>query len=169
MSASLDTSEALKRYRILAASAVAVTCPADTNENILAAIPIPAGMMGLNGILRVKCMWSHTGSANAKNWKVRLGGIGGTAFFSNGDTTAGITEHFSETQIHNVNSQSVQKGLTRSATNLGSLFVTTRVAGAIDTSVAQTLVITGQKASAGESLVLESYLVELLRPDLGIA
>lgn len=152
--------------RVLGSSAVASSGPADLAENILATVSVPGGAMGVNGALRVKCMWTHTGSTNSKNWKVRLGGIGGTPFFSNGDTTASITELMSETLIQNVNSQSTQKGLTRALTNVGSIFVTTKQSGAINTASTQTLVITGAKGSAGETLTLDSYTVELLRPDI---
>jgi hypothetical protein len=38
------------------------------------------------------------------------------------------------------------------------------VTPAADTSVAITLVIAGQKATAGEVLTLESYLVEIYKP-----
>lgn len=169
MSGTLDVSEALKRYRILGASAVAVSCPADTTEDILGTINVPAGAMGLNGILRIRTHWTFTGSVNAKNWRIRLGGIGGALFLNNGDATLTDTDFWADTMIQNVGSAAIQKGYSRGITNVSSLQVTSKSAGAIDTSVAQTTVITGQKATAGETLTLESYLVELLRPDLGLA
>jgi hypothetical protein len=67
---------------ILGASAVAVSGAADTNENILATITIPAGAMGLNGILRVYADYTVTNNANAKTLRVRLSGIGGTVLDS---------------------------------------------------------------------------------------
>lgn len=165
MAGTLDVSEALKRYRILAASAVAVSGPADTNENILATINIPAGAMGLNGILRITTVWSITNSANNKTLRIRLGGIGGTAHFALVTTTSAM--HFDTRMIANRNAANSQVSF--HSASLPPTSNGAAIAGSIDTSVAQTLVITGQKASAGETITLESYLVELLRPDLGLA
>lgn len=148
--------------RILGASAVAVSGPADTSENILATITVPAGAMGLNGILRVRALWSHTNSANNKTLRIRLGGVGGTQFLAIVPTTTASA--ITDTTIQNRGAANSQVG---SVAALVASFGTTSGAlatGAIDTSVATTLVLTGQKASAGETITLESYLVELILP-----
>lgn len=148
------------KYRVLGASAVAVSGGADTNENILATITIPAGAMGLNGQLRVTTLWTVTNSVNNKVIRVRLGGIGGTAYLGNTLTTSASA---ADTRVISnrgaANSQvGWQSGL---GTGGSSSAVQT---SAIDTSAATTLVITGQKATAGETLTLESYLCELILP-----
>ena len=148
--------------RILGASAVAVSGAADTAENILGTVTIPAGAMGVNGILRVEALWTVTNSANNKTLRVRLGGIGGTQFIGNVVTTVATARALvsianrgaANSQISMANSFNTMWGSTTNA-------VTT---AAIDTSAATTIVITGQKASAGETLTLESYLVELILP-----
>ena len=149
------------RIRILGASAVAVSGPADTNENILATITVPAGAMGLNGILRVTTLWTVTNSGNLKTLRARLGGIGGTDYMTIGLTAA--LSHHHVVMIRNRGAANSQIGFTPSSipfnTSTGA-----NITSAIDTSAAQTFVITGQKASAGETITLESYLVELILP-----
>jgi hypothetical protein len=146
--------------RILGTSAVAVSGAADTNENILATITIPAGAMGPNGRLRIQTGWTVTNSANNKVLRVRFSGIGGTIFYGATVTTSASVEDVRS--IHNrgvTNSQACFQG--------GASFGSSSSAygtSSVDTSVATTVVITGQKATAGETLTLESYLVELILP-----
>lgn len=148
------------RISILGASAVAVSGAADTNENTLATITIPAGAMGLNGILRVYSNWSFTNSANTKTLRYRLGGIGGTVYFQTAQTTQAWYADFRI--ISNRGATNSQVGPQNSAqfgSGSGSPATST-----IDTSAATTLVITGQKGLAGDTLTLESYLCELILP-----
>lgn len=148
--------------RILGASGVAVSGPADTSENILATITVPAGAMGLNGRLRWEAHWTFTNSANSKTCRVRFGGIGGSAYTSVAFTTTANFRDFKGL---------ANRGASNSQISVADVFgpgssfgggTGTVVTSAIDTSAATTLVITGQKASAGETITLESYLVELI-------
>lgn len=151
----------IPKYQILGASAVAVSGAADTNENTLATITIPAGAMGLNGLLRLKCWWTFTNSVNNKTLRARFSAIGGTVVSSfTGTTTASLPL---TAEIQNRNSASVQlaAGWAHNGSGVG---ITSPQALAVDTTVATTLVLTGQKASAGETLTLEQYLVELILP-----
>lgn len=151
--------------RILGASAVAVSGGADTNENILATITIPAGAMGLNGILRVWHSWTVTNSANNKILRVRLGGIGGTQMASATLTTSATAVCL--THIANrgaANSQISPPNASSTFLGLVAASSSALQTASIDTSAATTLVLTGAKASAGETLTLESYLVELILP-----
>lgn len=143
----------------LAASAVAVSAGANTDENTLATIAIPAAAMGANGQLRITTVWTVTNSGNNKTLRVRLGGIAGTQFLSAAVTTVATVRN--QLFLANRNSQSSQVGGINSTTSFGtsSSVLTTAT---VDTSAAVDLVITGQKASSGETLTLESYLVELL-------
>lgn len=152
----------LKGPYILAASAVAVTAPADTSENILATISVPAGAMGANGALRIYTLWSYTNTADDKICRVRLGGIGGTAFV---EQTATTTLTFGKTVvIQNRNSESSQityPSVTGAGQGASGVAVTT---GTINTANAQDIVLTGQKETAGDTLTLEAYVIELLVP-----
>jgi hypothetical protein len=146
--------------RVVQQSGVAVSGAADTNENILATIPIPAGLMGVNGSLRVTTIWSVTNNANAKTARVRLGGIGGTAFW-----TVALASVLSGKGLCVVMNRGAQNSQVAADPNVIGL-ATSAVAvttGAIDTSVAQDLVITGQKATGGDTMTLEAYCVEVVQ------
>ena len=148
------------QIRILGASAVPASNAADTAELALATVNIPAGAMGLNGRLRIETSWTFTNSSNNKTLKIRFGGIGGTALFSTVRTTS--DNHFEIRSIANRNSASSQVSQ-GAGSNFGG-FTGGLSTATIDTSAATTLVITGQKATAGETLTLESYMVELIIP-----
>ena len=143
----------------LAGSGVAVSCPADTSEDTLATVTLPAGAMGANGELEIRSLWTFTNSANNKTLRVRLGGIGGAAFLSQVLTTNASGQFYQS--IFNVNSQSSQKAFGSGQTGFG-IGTGDIVTAAIDTSASTTIVFTGRKASSGETLTLESYSVHLL-------
>ena len=148
---------------VLGASAVAVSAPADTSEDILATINVPAGAMGLSGQVRLRGLVTVNSNANAKTVQVRLGGIAGTVYLSK--NAASVTTYPFEIMLANrgvANSQTSYQDVTGLAFN--SLSGNAKVTSAIDTTVAQTIVITGQKAVAGDTITLESYLVELIIP-----
>lgn len=145
--------------RLLAASAVVSTAPADTNENVLATITVPAGAMGANGFIRVTALWGTTSSAGVKTLRIRFGGAAGTAYYSG--TQSNNIGSLAVSTIANRNSQSSQVGSAAlnqpsGANGMGP------VTSAVDTSAATTIVISGQKATAGDTLSLEMYLVELI-------
>lgn len=146
---------------ILARSGAAVSGAADTNENILATITIPAGLLGANGMIRVKTMWSFTNSANTKAMRVRFGGISGTAFMAATGFTTQVGLQ-SETIIMNRGATNSQVGGTPTiTTDAGTLFVTTKATATADTTAATTVVITGQKATGAETLTLEAWVCEV--------
>ncbi len=145
----------LGTWRVLAASAVAVSHTGSTSETTLATVSVPAGAIGANGALRVTMVWSYTNSANAKTARMRLGGTSFLVFNATTTSSARI-EH----QIHNVNSEGAQKGWVNNGTAFGSS-TGTIVTASIDTTVAQDITFRGGLANAGETITLESYLVEL--------
>lgn len=138
-----------------------VTAPADTNEDTLATITIPANAMGPNGMLRIAAMWAYTSSANNKTIRIRYSGAAGTAFFQTTQTT---NSGFSATiLIGNANATNSQIGYLDSTSTTFGGAVVARPTAAVDTTVATTVVITGAKASAGETMQLVGYCVELVR------
>jgi predicted amino acid dehydrogenase len=148
--------------RLLGSAGAAVACPVDTTEDILATIAIPAELMGLNGILAIESFWTATNNANVKTVRMRLGGIAGTQFMTIAMTSqANLRDR---RMILNRASQAVQIGFD-AASNLFGLGAGAAVVGAINTAVDQTLVLTGQKATAGDTLQLEYFTCELWRPD----
>jgi hypothetical protein len=147
---------------ILGVSGAASSAGANTTENTLATVTIPGGLMGANGILRVTTLWTMTNSANNKTITVKLGGTAGTAY-CNLVLGTGIASARYQHQIQNANSQASQVGFVSANTVGFGTAAGANVTSSIDTSATTTLVITGTKASSGEVLTLQSYLVELLR------
>ena len=148
--------------RNLGSSAVAASAPANTSENILATITIPAGAMGLNGILRILAVWTCTNNANVKTVRARFSGIGGTIFATGSMASSVSLRQF--TQFANRGVANSQVGGS-SAHNVQ--FTTTTnaaITASVDTSAVTTIVLTAEKATAGDTLTLESYLVELILP-----
>lgn len=142
---------------VLAKSSVAVSGAADTNENTLATITIPANSMGPNGFLRLFLAYTFTNSANNKTLRARLGGVSGTAYLSQIVTTSNTFQ--ASIWIGNRNAANSQVGTTNAPVIGGSTQSLTT--SSVDTSAVTTLVITGQKASGSETLTLESYIAEV--------
>jgi hypothetical protein len=145
----------LGSWRAIAASAVAASVTGTTSETTLATITIPGGSMGANGFVRVTSLWSYTNSANNKIVRARFGG---TAVASNTlTTTASAPLNFT---IGNRNSQSSQvAGVATGLVNTTANAVNTPT---INTANDVALVLNGVLANTGETITLESYLVEAL-------
>ncbi len=150
---------ALGTWRVLAASAVAASVTGSTSKTALATINIPAGAMGANGRLRVTTHFAITASANTKTLSFELAG---TAFYSRAEAGATVATYRDQREIANRNSESSQ--VSWRATSIGGFGGGTAATttGAVNTASAQQLIIYGQLANAGETITLESYLVELL-------
>jgi hypothetical protein len=138
------------------ASGVAVAAPADTNEDTLATIAIPA--LSVGSIVRVTSLFSVTNSANNKTLKVK---VGTTNFASPVFTTVATVRMVTEINIRASTSSQVASNAASTSAGTGSLAATT---GTEAMGSASTMLITGQKASAGETLQLESYFVEIYKP-----
>lgn len=150
----------LGTWRVLAASAAASAHTGSTSETLLASVAIPAGALGANGVLRVTSIWSHTNSASVKTPRIRLGGISGTVVCGPALTTTGSLAI--QRTIHNRNAHNSQVTLGAATSNTFATSTGALLTASIDTSAAQDLVFTGQLANAGETIALETYLVELL-------
>lgn len=145
---------------LLAKTAVAAAPLTGTlTETVLATIPIPAGLIGLNGQLKVTGFWTFIG-ASSKSMRVRLGGLAGSVMFSLGAATT-FLQLKSETLITNRNSaasqylSSVSGRGTDAIMSAGFAAPTT-----VNTAVAQDLVFTGQLTVTTETIVLEGYTIE---------
>lgn len=151
----LDAAAASGAWRVIAASGVSASHTGSTSETTLASIILPGGALGPNGALRISSQWSHTNSANNKTLRYRLGG---SVLMAPVLTATAASAH--QRTIQNRGAENAQ--VTQGAGFGNSFGGTTNPAAtsAIDTSTDQTLTITGQLANSGESLTLESYLVE---------
>lgn len=142
---------------IVLQSGAAATLTGTLAETVLATLTVPAGWLGANGSAELAdALWSMTNNANSKTLRARLGGIGGFAFWSQAVTTSASARGMG--RVQNANATNAQKAYSgASFGNSASAILT----GAIDTSVAQTIVITGQLANAGDTLTLESLLIRI--------
>lgn len=138
---------------LLAQSWVAVSAPADTNEDTLATITIPAGTLGVNDGLWIACQFSYTNNANVKTLKAHFSGAAGTLIFSVGRSTQVMS--FVDIYIFN-------RGATNSQACIAREINTTSIANqqnttSQDMTASSSVVLTGTKATAGDTLTLEGY------------
>lgn len=146
----------IQKSVILAKSGAAINVPADTTEDTLVTITVAANAMGANGRLRITTYWTETNNANVKTTRIKFGGTNHCALASNGISQRGMLA-----TITNRNATNSQWGV---GLITGGLLYSDQgyVTSAVDTTSAVTLLITGQKAVSGDTLTLESYLVELI-------
>lgn len=150
---------------ILARSAVAVSCGADTTEDVLATISVPAGALGLSGWIRLSAYYTLTNSANSKTFRTRFSGSAGTIVATDIVTTQALfrksywmaNRGAANSQLWS-SSASDEAGTGGLGVKGGSFVM---VASSVDTASVSTIVISGQKATAGEVLTLEGYLAEV--------
>lgn len=153
----IRTTSAPRAPTLLAASAVKVDLTGTTAETTLASVAIPP--LGPNSILDVRTVWTYANSANTKTLRVRLSGASGTAFGSIAATTTASC--FDATKIVNRGATNSQIGWTQNANSGGSNLITQPTTAAVDTSLATTLVISGQLGLGTETATLEAYEVWL--------
>lgn len=146
--------------RVLDQSAVAVSCAADVTEDILATITVPAKLLGKNGQLRITTQWSYNNNANTKYLRVRFGGIGGTVYMITAPTVQ--LGFQAVTTIANRAATNSQVGGSQGMTDTGVVVATGKTTSAVNTLGSTTIVITGQKTVAGDTITLESYIVEII-------
>lgn len=159
---SIELTEAWRNIGRSATQTANLANPGHTNETVLATIPIAANNLGPHGIIRVTAFLSMTGSTNAKTMRIRLGGLAGSEFWALVINTASILTNVVKYDIFNreaTNSQIGQPAATNSGTGNQTTGFVTR---AVDTTVAQDLVITAQLATGTETLRLEAYSVDIL-------
>jgi hypothetical protein len=147
--------------QVIAQQHTQAIAPLDTAENTLFSFSVPANLIGVNGTIRISCLGSCTNSANNKTLRAYFGG---SNIATQVLTTVAVFKM--QAQFSNRNSLAAQilagaaSGLSVGPNGTSTVAVTTLT---IDTSAAQTLTVTGQKAAGAESLTLESVVVELLR------
>jgi hypothetical protein len=146
----------LGAWRVLAASAVPVSLTGSTSEVALATVTIPGGAMGPNGMLRITAHYSLTNSGNSKAVRWEFG-----AGLLHAWPATGVGSLVMQKLVHNRNAEDAQvTGVSGTAIFLGSS-TSALITASVDTSVDQDLAFTGQLANSGETLTLESYVVEI--------
>lgn len=148
----------LETWHVLARSGTAVSHTGSVSETALATISVPANSMGPNGVLRVTIVMSMTNNANGKTGRVRLGGLAGTSFAA--VALANFQSWRHQTQIQNRNATNSQIATTDLQVGFGASTAAV-ITGTLDTTASQDLVISGTLTNSGDTITLESYLVEL--------
>lgn len=127
----------------------------DTNEHTFATITVPANALGAKGVLRITAQWGLT-TSNTKTTRIRFNG---TEVSANATTTSLSSRQ--QAQIQNRNNTAKQVANATNQVNFGGSS-TAPVTMTHDTTGALDITITGQLTNTGESITLESYLVEIL-------
>lgn len=141
---------------VIAQSGAALTVPADTSEDTLATVILPKNTMGANGCFIVDLLGTWTASTNAKTIKIYLGA---TAFGTLTTSSGLIAGGRANVKVCNSNATGAQIGGVSTTTfGIGGGTVT----AAIDTTSNANIIITGQKASSGESLVVSQYNITVM-------
>lgn len=151
----------VKGVYILGASGVASsTLTGTTAETTLATITVPANAMGANGFVRITSSFVATGAAGTRTLRCKFGGTTFQAT-ANGTTILGVANICTIANRNSTTSQVGGQG--ESGTGVGGATLSP-VTAAIDTTSAQNITITGQLGDAGDSMTLNTYLVELIVP-----
>lgn len=124
----------------------------------MAAAVIPAGLLGTNGAVRMTGYWAHNSTAGAKVAGILFGGS--TVLTSSQTTTLGI--NLTKT-VHN---RAADKQLIRVAVDNQIAQSVAPTLLSIDTTAEVTASLTGSIAVATDTMVLESFLIELLLPNV---
>jgi hypothetical protein len=143
--------------RLLHQRSSGTSMPADTTEDIIDSVWLPA--LDINDAVRITMAWAVTNNANNKTLRVRLGGLAGTVLWT---ITVSATDQLRATLVMGntgaTNSQLTSAHIVSQTAVVDQVPLQTTV----DTSVPQQLVITAQKATAGDTVVLYNSVVELL-------
>lgn len=148
---------------LLAQSGAAVSHTGDTNETVLATVPVPAGLMGANGLIAVRSTWLKTGTAGTLTNIVRFGlagaGLGGTSLYMPASALGATTlSSIVLVEIKNANSVSSQLGSITSAQGIGSSGAALPSA-TINTAAACEVVLSVQLGAAADTATLAFYQV----------
>lgn len=147
----------------LGGSGEGITGALDTVENSFGSFVLPGYAMGPNGCLDIRTTWSYTNSANNKVLRIRFGTMAGERLVDSTQTTSASIRMWTEWQNRNrVDQQAGGTGQSSSllAGGIGGAAFTS----AQDTTVDNTVFITGQKATGAESLILMRWVAELIVP-----
>lgn len=154
------TASSLAVPYILSKTGVPTSAGADTTEDTLSSISLPA--LNANSALRVHYQVTRSGAGGNVVFNAYLGGTGGTKFWTRTQAagSAAITCDFFIMNANSTGSQTIS-GL---ATNSGgtNIVPTAFVASQATGSAGIVLLLTAQKVSAGDAATVTQVCVELL-------
>ena len=140
------------QWHILASSGVRITAPANTSDNTLVTVSLPANSIGPNGGVKVTAFFTLTNNANAKNLRIKFNG---TSYCD--DNQASLPGTFVKAGWENRNATNSQVSAFERTYN--GLDIKT---SAHDTTGALNITITAQKGTGSDDVFLESYIVETM-------
>jgi hypothetical protein len=144
-------------WKVVASSSVGIAHTGTTAETILAAINIAPNAMGPKGRLRITTSYSYTNSGNNKIALVRFNAVQAASV-----TLTTSAQLRSQIEIANRNSLSSQLvSIPGNSTGFGTT-TTELTTMSVDTSTNRPLTLTAALANAGETITLESYVIEAL-------
>src|SRR6267378_5931700 len=144
-------------WGMLAQSSAAIVAPADTTEDVLVTVNLDPGYLGANSRLKVRFNITNTNNGNVKTFRIRLNGVAGTLMAS--FVTTSLAGIFGEAEIVQNASQQAETGWGVAYTAAPAVIFSANATATIDVSLAQTLVLTSQKATGGDTFTLVSYSV----------
>ncbi len=131
----------------------------DTDETTLKSYEIPAGTLGITGVVRIKVTGVSRGNNGAKTYKLKLGGtLIATLTVAADETDLNWTLFAACHNLDAVDSQGWSAfWVDESAIDINK----TAVASALNTANAQTLEITGQLAHADDECEVRDWTIEI--------
>jgi hypothetical protein len=146
------------RSIILQTSAVALPHPGTiTTEYTFATVTIPAGLLGLNGLIEVDAVFSYTNNANTKTFRYKHGG---NNFLSTSATATSSASFIKRIQNRGVANSQIGEAPTSQAP--GGTNANAPYTASVDTAVTSSILITGQLAVGTDSMTLERYTVRVI-------
>lgn len=142
-----------------------------TNEAVLWEIEIPAGVIGPNDILICHPLLTHTNSANNKFLRVRFGPAATplasrAVLWSVTSTTTATSGPHVAMRMRNSTSAAIMEHVVATTTGSTRGFGQSSnpiITPVVDTTVPSILSVTGQLASAGEAITMNSVVAKLER------
>ncbi len=135
-----------------------------TAETLLKNFLIQGGLLGLNRGLRIFAQFSYTNSTNIKTFRTRgnagVTGLAGIEYRNSQRSVAGtVADNLFDTLSNRASASSQFYG---SAYSAAAQAAGVQPSSAFDTSVDWYFSMTGQTATGGEAIHLESYIIELV-------
>jgi hypothetical protein len=123
---------------------------------------VPSNAMGTDGRLEIRSTWTFTLSKNDKIMRVRFGGMTGPVVVTADPILATNTFWHQEDVVQNRGATNSQILGTPGGSGATTVQVSSFAVGSLDTTVAQTVVFSGQLGVATEQVCLEQFEVMLL-------
>jgi len=146
-------------YQVKADSAAPEMHTGDTDETTLKSYEIPAGTLGITGVVRIKVTGVSRGNNGAKTYKLKLGGTVIATLSVAADVSDLSWTLFAA--CHNLGAVDSQGWsafwVDESAIDINK----TATTSAINTANAQTLEITGQLANAADECEVRDWTIEI--------